>query len=36
MVDKMHYSQSVTEGNKKNFDSQEARLVMLSVKKELD
>lgn len=36
MVDKMHYSQSVTEGNKKNFDSQEARLVMLSIKKELD
>jgi hypothetical protein len=36
MVDKMHYSQSVTEGNKKNFDSQEVRLVLSSVKEELD
>ncbi len=36
MVDKLHYSQSVTEGNNKNFDSQEVRLVLSSVKKELD
>ena len=36
MVDTLHYSQSIVEGNKKNFDTQEARLVISSVKKELD
>ena len=36
MAETKEYSQLIEEGNKKNFDTQEARNVMSSVKKELE